>query len=132
MTLTHFKTDKLGIAASTLCMIHCIATPFLFIAKSCSEACCEASPNWWSSLDFVFLVVSFFAIYQSSKNTSKAWMKYAMWTTWLALCVVLLTEKLHFYTLFEHVIYVPAMTLVILHVYNLKYCQCETDSCCTN
>lgn len=132
MIITKLETDKVGIIAGTLCMIHCIATPFIFIAKSCSTTCCEASPGWWSALDFIFLIVSFFAIYQSSKNTSKIWMKYAMWASWVSLFALLLNEKLQHYPLFESAIYFPAITIVILHIYNLKYCQCEASECCTN
>ncbi len=131
MTLTTFKTDKIGIIASTLCMIHCIATPFLFLAKTCSTSCCETSPNWWSSLDFLFLLISFFAIYQSSKNSSKLWMKYALWTSWAVLLIVLLNEKTHLFSLSDYAIYLPALALVVLHIYNLKFCQCKTDLCCT-
>jgi hypothetical protein len=132
MNITTLKTDKVGIIASALCMIHCIATPFLFLAKSCSASCCEASPNWWSSIDFIFLLVSLLAIYQSSKNTSKIWMKYAMWISWAFLLAVLLNEKLQLFSLTENGIYFPAIMLIVLHIYNLKYCQCKTDTCCTS
>ena len=132
MNITRVKTDKIGIIASALCMIHCIATPFIFLAKSCSVSCCEASPNWWSSLDFLFLIISFFAIYQSSKNSTKNWIKYAMWTSWAILLAILLNEKIHLFSLHEYEIYFPSLTLIILHFYNLKYCQCKTDTCCTN
>jgi hypothetical protein len=132
MIITTVKTDKVGIIASALCMIHCIATPFLFLAKSSSVSCCEDSPNWWSSLDFLFLLISFFAIYQVSKNSTKNLVKYAMWTCWAFLLTILLNEKIHLFSLYEYTIYFPALTLVILHFYNLKYCQCKTDTCCTN
>jgi hypothetical protein len=132
MIITTAKTDKVGIIASTLCMIHCIATPFLFLAKSCSASCCEASPKWWSSLDFLFLLISFFAIYQSSKNSTKNWIKYAMWTSWALLLAALLNEKIHPFTLFEYAIYFPALMLVVLHIYNLKYCQCKPNNGCAN
>ncbi len=130
MNITILKTDKVGIIASTLCMIHCIATPFLFIAKSCSASCCEASPGWWTLLDYLFLIISFFAIYQSSKNTSKTWMKYALWGSWSVLLIVLLNEKFQFFSVSDYAIYFPAMALVILHIYKLKYCRCETENCC--
>jgi multidrug transporter EmrE-like cation transporter len=132
MIITTAKTDKVGIIASTLCIIHCIATPFLFLAKSCSASCCEASPKWWSALDFLFLLISFFAIYQSSKNSTKNWVKYAMWTSWAVLLAALLNQKIHPFSLFEYAIYFPALMLVALHIYNLKHCQCKTDNCCTN
>ena len=128
---TKLKTDKIGIITSSLCMVHCLTTPFLFIARSCSSYCCESSPNWWSSLDFIFLIVSFFAIYQSSKNSSKLWVSHAMWTSWIFLLLVLANEKLQLCNLFEYSTYIPAMMLVVLHMYSLKYCQCKTDTCCT-
>lgn len=132
MRITSLKTDKIGILASTLCLIHCIATPFLFLASSCSSNCCESSPNWYSSLDFIFLLISLFAVYQSSKNSSKQWMKYAMWSSWAVLLAVLLSENIHIFSLPEYTIYFPALALVVLHIYNLKYCQCKIGTCCTN
>ena len=132
MNTTILKTDKFGIIASILCMIHCIATPFLFLAKSCSASCCESSPAWWTSIDYLFLLISFFAIYKSSMNTSKTWVKYAMWISWIFLFAILSNETFHFFPLFEYAIYFPAMMLVIFHTYNLKYCQCNTETCCTN
>jgi hypothetical protein len=132
MSITTSKTDKVGIIASTLCMIHCIATPFLFIATSCAASCCNASPYWWKSLDFIFLFVSVFAIYHSSKNSTKNWVKYAMWFVWTLLFVVLLNENFHLFPLFNYSIFLPPTALVTLHIYNLKYCQCKTDTCCTN
>ena len=54
----NFSYDNLGIIASTLCMIHCIGTPFLFIAKACSTTCCADAPLWWKAIDYAFLIVS--------------------------------------------------------------------------
>jgi len=130
MKITALKTDRIGIIANSLCMVHCIATPFIFLAKTCSTSCCEGSPSWWSLLDYVFLLVSFFAIYQSSKSTSKSWLKYAMWASWILLLAMLLNEKFNIIYLFKYAIYVPAMLLVVLHTYSLKYCKCKTDVCC--
>ncbi len=131
MNITTLKTDTIGILASTLCMIHCLATPFLFLAKSCSATCCTTSPNWWSSLDFIFLFVSFLAVYQSVKNSSKTWLKYAMWGSWSALLLIVLNEKTQLLPLFDAIIYIPSVALAALHFYSLKYCQCKTASCCT-
>jgi len=132
MNLATTKTDQVGIIASALCMIHCLATPFLFIAKSCSATCCEAAPSWWVSLDYLFLLISFFAIYHSSKNTSSSWAKYALWISWSSLLILLINEKLQFLSVSVYTIYIPAIMLVLFHVYNLKYCQCKSDTCCTS
>ena len=121
MDITAVKTDKIGIIASVLCMIHCLATPFLFLATTYSSSCSEISPFWWSSIDFLFLMVSFFAIYKATQNTSKTWLQYAMWASWIFLLVILLIEKLYIFSLFEYAIYYPGVALVILHFYNLRY-----------
>ena len=125
------KPDRIGILASSLCMVHCIATPFIFIAQSCSTACHEATATWWGSLDFLFLSISLFAIYQSTKNSSKTWIKYAMWVSWFVLLAVILNEKIQLISLPEIAIYFPAFALILLHIYNLKYCRCQPDNCCS-
>ena len=68
----NFSYDNLGIIASTLCMIHCIGTPFLFIAKACSTTCCADAPLWWKAIDYAFLIISFllFILLQKSSNNT--------------------------------------------------------------
>ena len=69
--------DNVGIVASSLCMIHCLGTPFLFIAKACSTSCCSEAPIWWQLIDYLFLIISFVAIYFATKNTNHYWIKIA-------------------------------------------------------
>ncbi|WP_193363738.1 MerC domain-containing protein [Kordia algicida OT-1] len=124
------KSDTIGMLASSLCLVHCLITPFLFIAQA-QIACCETStPFWWKILDYVFLVISFFAIYWSAKTTSKQWMKYALWSCWFFLSVIIINEKVNVLHIPEYAIYIPAISLVFLHLYNKKYCQCQEDKCC--
>ena len=129
----HFNTqsDILGSAASTLCLIHCLATPFLFVAHA--EHIHDqhhVQPLWWGTLDILLIGVSLLAVYWSAKNTSKTWMCYALWVSWGALAFVILNEKVGIIHLIEEVIYVPSIALVILHLYNRKYCQCGDETCC--
>ena len=70
MKLTLQKPDNIGVLTSTLCMIHCLASPFLFIAQTCSATCCEATPIWWKWIDYLFLAISFFAIRRSTQVSS--------------------------------------------------------------
>lgn len=127
MKLTLQKPDTFGAISSTLCIIHCIATPFLFVVHSC----CVNTPTWWKSLDYLFLTISFIAIYQSVKTTSKKYMKYALWICWVALFFVIINEKMQWISISEIFTYIIAFTLAALHIYNLKYCQCKTG-CCSN
>lgn len=132
MILLKQKSDILGTFASSLCLIHCIATPFLFIAQAGSVTCCDGPPEWWKFMDYFFLAVSFFAIYWTTKTTTIKWMTPMLWLSWSVLAAIILNEKLELFHLPEAVIYVPAITLVVLHLYNRKHCKCTTDKCCVN
>ena len=132
MILLKQKPDNIGIIASTLCLIHCVATPIIFIAQSYSMASCHGAPTWLGFIDYFFLVISFFAVYRSVQTTSKNWIKTALWLSFFALFIVIINEKTAWFHLDEKLIYVPAIALIALHVYNLKYCQCNSNKCCTN
>jgi len=90
----------------------------------------KVRPWWWGILDIVFLAISFFAIYWSAKNTSKRWIKYAFWCLWVLLALIILNEKWEIGHLAEEIIYFPTLSLVFLHFYNRRYCQCEDEHCC--
>lgn len=126
------KPDALGAIASTLCVVHCLATPLIFIAHTCGVGACNATPNWWSNLDYIFLLISFFAIKRSVKNTSKYFMKRALWLNWGILFMLVINEKIKYMALPETLTYVIALSLAVLHIYNMKYCQCNNNTCCTN
>ncbi|CAL2101253.1 Membrane protein [Tenacibaculum sp. 190130A14a] len=130
MNLSLRKPDVFGAFASTLCMLHCIATPILFIVHSCSLGGCKSTPLWWKSIDYVFLVISFFAIYRSTQTTTSSIIKPMFWVCWMLLSMVVFNERFHWISLPEYAIYIPTMLLVVLHIYNLNYCQCKTDKCC--
>jgi len=123
------KSDTLGAISSTLCLLHCIATPFIFIVQSCSVTCCNDTPTWWRFIDYFFLVISFFAIYNATKTTTNNWIKPSLWGSWFLLFLVIVNEKLNWIPLHQNFIYFPALTLISLHTYNLKYCQCNTYKC---
>lgn len=124
-----FKSDTIGMWSSGLCLIHCLATPFLFVAKSCSATCCAASPGWWSGLDVGFLVLSFIAIYFTAKHSIHNWIKVALLAAWGVLAFIILNEHIALIPLTEYAIYLPAAALIGLHFYNQRYCACPDTSC---
>ena len=125
------QSDVVGAVASGLCVVHCIATPFLFVVQSCSvSGVCASGPGWWSFLDYLFIAITFFAVYYSVKNTSKDWMKYALYASWALLTLLIVNEKAAVLPIAESWKYGAAFTLVSLHLYNRKYCRCADDGCC--
>ena len=96
------KSDVIGAFASGLCMMHCIATPFFFIASACSATCCNTSPIWWQRLDYIFLFVSLFAVYQGAKSSTKLWVSCGLLANWLALFILILNTKLGWFFIAEN------------------------------
>jgi len=132
MILIKQKSDILGTFASSLCLAHCVATPFLFLAQASAVTCCDGPPTWWKFMDYLFLAISFFAIFWSTKTTTLKWMKPMLWLSWSVLAGIILNEKLELLAIPEAAIYIPAFALVMLHLYNRKHCKCATDNCCVN
>jgi len=129
---TIFKSDILGAMASGLCVVHCIATPFLFIAKECSfTACCASSPTWWRSIDYLFILITFFAVYQSARNSNHSWVKHSLFLSWILLTFLTLNETFQLTSISSWWKYLAAFTLISLHLYNLKYCTCRGETCCS-
>ena len=126
------KSDAVGVISSTLCMLHCIATPFIFLATvtTCSNTCCSSAPGWYQWLDYVFVFISFFAVLYSTKSSNVNWIKYALWSSWLALCFVILNANLfQFFYLSNNIKFIPSFSLIGFHLYNLRYCQCKKEKC---
>ena len=123
------SSDLVGATASTLCTIHCMASPFLFFASTCTKSCCASAPLWWIWIDYAFLFISLFAVYKSTKSTSKFWIKLVLWGSWIALSSFIFMEQNTQLNLSDYYKYSAALSLAFFHVYNLKYCQCESDNC---
>ncbi|MEM8891060.1 MAG: MerC domain-containing protein [Bacteroidota bacterium] len=126
------QSDNWGAIASALCLAHCLLTPFLFIAHAHAhvEDHHEAGPMWWGMIDYLFLVISFFAVNHSAKKTTLKWMPYALYISWALLAGYIVSEKYHLVHLAHEWVFLPALSLVFLHLYNRRYCECEDEDCC--
>ena len=122
------NSDTIGIFTSLICSIHCFATPILFVAQS-GLLSSNIQPLWWESINYIFIVLSFIAVYYSAKNTSENIMKPILWVCWLFFVSVILNEMIELTRIPELFSYVSAFSLAFVHVYNLKYCQCQEECC---
>ena len=127
-----YKPDTIGSLASTLCLLHCIATPFIFITQACTMSCCADTPIWWQSIDYIFIVISFFAIFRATKTSTNKIISKLLWITWFVFFALILNKSLGLIYLDKNFAYSAGITLACLHLYNLRYCQCKSDDCCAN
>ena len=128
-TLKH--ADTIGAINSSLCVAHCFATPFLFLTQA-QTSLVELStvPLWWQFLNYVFIVISFFAVSRTVKNSSNQLVKSLLWVSWVFLSALILNEEFEIMHIPELLTYFAGISLASLHIYNLKYCQCEDENCC--
>ena len=89
-------------------------------------------PGWWQSLNYLFLSLSFFAIYRSVQNSSNFFVKILFFIFWGLLAFLLITEEFEIFHLPEFLTYGAGITLAFLHIYNKKYCQCSDEGCCVD
>ena len=128
MKISTIHPDNIGATFSTLCVIHCFATPFLFITQSYMIVV----PGWWQALNYVFLALSLFAVYKTSQNSSNQIIKTLLFVFWGILASLLISEEFELFHLPEFITYLIGLTLAGLHIYNKKYCQCVDDECCVD
>ena len=118
------NNDIYGIIVCTLCVLHCFATPIIFLSVAASNDNNISPPLLWKNLDYLFLVISLFIVYNSAKNTTKPIMKYILRISWLVLFLVISNEKIDVFHIPELVTYITSINLAVVHLYNYKYCRC--------
>ena len=130
MVLTTRNSDYIGAIACILCIIHCIITPLLFLINA--ELARIESLFALQLTGYVFLIISFFAVYRSALNTTNNIVKALFFFFWGSLLFLILNESFGAFHIAETFTFISAFSLSALHIYNLKYCQCKDETCCTN
>jgi len=123
MRLLLNKPDLYGALASTLCLVHCIATPLILISYSYITKEYSAALTWWENLDYLFLIIAFVAVFRSIQTTTKNVMRLLLCISWILLFAMIINEKFELFQLPEYLTYTSAIMLTGLHLYNYKYCQ---------
>ena len=125
-----YLSDSLGAAASFLCAIHCAATPLLFLAKPILDSTqSHKGIAWWGALDWVFLVLSFGAVWYSAKHTSHQTTPILLWVFWGIFAIGILSEAAGIEAL-SWLVYFGSIALAITHIFNFRYCRnCEHEQC---
>ena len=131
MKLIIKNSDYIGASTSGLCMLHCFATPLIFLSQSAAINISMEITFLWYSLNYVFLLISFIAIYYSVKNSSNFLVKVLLYLFWLLLSALIINEALSIFPVPELYTYISAFSLSSFHIYNLQYCRCDDDECCS-
>ena len=125
-------SDYIGASASGVCFIHCLATPILFLSQASLVSIGNEMLFLWQSLNFFLLTISAIAVYYSIKNSSNLSVNTLLFLTWFILLCLIITEVFEIFSVPEFYSYITAISLSGLHIYNLKYCRCDNEECCTS
>ena len=131
MKITLKNSDNLGILSSSLCLIHCFITPFIYMSFTSLFSQNDFLYSSWKGINIIFIVFSLIAVNRSTKKTTSKIIKPIFWFSWCFLFFVLFNEEVKFIELPELVSYLSALSLAGIHVYNLKFCGCKDENCCT-
>ncbi len=108
------RPDRIGFWVSSLCLVHCALPPILFAASSTWEA-----PAGWEMLDWLFLAVSFVAVWYASRSAQSTFITILLWVGWLALVSGILLEHLEWFSA-EYFLYSGSIILLVTHFWNLR------------
>jgi hypothetical protein len=113
------KADFIGIFSSSLCLVHCFATPLL-IAFGAGFI---TNPIF----KYLFLIISFASIFKATENVNNAKIGLLLWVSfWGFLFSTLFQEE---YEWLHYSGYFFAILIIVGHVLNIKYCkQCSKHS----
>ncbi len=125
-------SDWLGVAASGLCAVHCALTPLFFAAKPAlagvvGEHAHAHGHGFWGLLDYIFLVLSFLAVWYSARHTIQPALKWVLWAAWWGFAIGLLLEPYELAS-GKWLMYAGSFTLVIAHIKNYQHCRnCKVE-----
>ena len=133
MKIEAINSDKIGIISSIFCLFHCAITPILFISQpTILNTYSDSLEILWRLASLLFIPFSLYAVYRSNRNTTNRYLGFFMWLSCFILLATIINEAFEIFSLEEYLSYGASITLGFLHVYNLKYCTCKDDDCCTH
>jgi hypothetical protein len=113
--IKHSKADVVGIIASSICIIHCVLTPFIVIVFS------EVIKEKYELLNYFFLLISLVSVVLSVKSSKDKLIKGLLIYFWIQLSLGLFFEDKNI--IFSILMYFSAIGLIGTHVLNIKYCK---------
>jgi hypothetical protein len=107
------KADLIGILSSSICLLHCLATPLL-IAFGAGFI---TNPFF----KYLFLIISFVSIFKATENITSKKTSLLLWISfWGFLFSTLFQEE---YEWLHYSGYLFAILIIIGHILSIKHCR---------
>ncbi len=111
--LKKLNSDYLGLISSALCLIHCLALPFIVVFFG------EAlhSIEHLEFLDWIFAIISLYAAYDSIKRTNSNYLKLSFVLGWILFIIGIV---MHEDPIFSYTLHLGSIVLISSHLVNYK------------
>jgi len=119
--------DKIGIAGSILCLIHCLIAPFIAISGTALASHWHGGDSVWR-LDYIFLIISGAAVYYATRHVADKYLKVFLWLSFFVFSGSLLLESKG--EIFHWLSYVGSFMLIAGHFWNIYSSRtCKEGTC---
>lgn len=130
--LSSQSADIMGISASVLCMIHCMAFPVMislgYMVKYSDDHGHSHDHIHWHWMDYFFIVLAIWAVFNAGKNTHSKRIKIALWTAVGIFSIAILLHEWN--PIMIGISIAASVALIIIHIINWKYhnnCKIVTE-----
>jgi cell division protein FtsW (lipid II flippase) len=123
--LSNRSADMMGISASVLCMIHCLAFPVMislgYMVKysDTHDHDHDHEHFHWHWMDYFFIALAIWAVYNAAKNTHSKRIKIALWIAVIIFSIAILLHEWN--PVMIAVSIAASLALIIIHIINWKY-----------
>lgn len=104
-------SDYIGVLSSLLCLAHCLITP----AVISFQMLYHSNSSTFEFLEYIFLFLSFVAVFFSSKNYNRNKGKLVLWLTFMIFASSIIFHD----TIPSLVSYLSSASLIMLHLLNI-------------
>lgn len=119
--------DKIGIIGSVLCLIHCLVAPLVVISGTALAGHWHGGEGIWR-LDFIFLIISGFAVYYTTRQMVAPNIKRFLWLSFFIFSASILLESKS--EIFHWLSYIGSIMLIGGHFWNIYSCRtCNSTTC---
>lgn len=107
------RADAIGIGISSLCLLHCIATPVLIALG----AAFFTQP----AVTYLFLATSFTAVFKATEYSTNTKITLLLWISFWGFMFSILFEEEYF--LLHYTTYFFSVLVILGHILNIKHCK---------
>jgi len=111
------SSDKIGIVASVLCLIHCLALPIAFTLSADTLYLVE---HEMPIVDYIFAGIALFAAVLSARKTSDPKIKAAFAVGW---GLFILGVLFHHHYIMVYLLHLGSLVLIVTHYKNIRNCR---------